>query len=793
MSTTLLIAAAVTMVPGPEYEANWLSRMLLGAQWRQVWTAQVTAPVLDLKTFDGGLALVRRGGGLQTKNVRLQSNNGRVWVFRSIDKDSKRMLDPETADSAVGDLVQDLTSTAHPFAALVVAPLLEAADVIHATPQLVVMPEASQLGAFADFAGVLGFIEERIEHNLPDSDKHVGTYELFERLESRTDERVDTHAYLRARLIDILVGDWDRHVKQWRWARFRENGERIWRPAPRDRDQPFSRFEGVVPSLAEYYTKQLATFGDDYPAIDKLTFSGRFTDRRFFVSLSRGEWEDVTRGLQKKLTDEIIANAVRALPPAAYAKSGAELERALRKRRDDLLASSRAFYALLAREPDVRAPEGADPIRVQCRADGSTEVSIAAGGRTLSRRAFIPAETREIRLYASSVDLRGAASDCISLRVVREPPPPALANRNQPGEVQRYEPPRDWGSDLLFYPEFSFDPTRGLVAGARANLTRFGFGMDPFASEHQLSAAYSTGTNRPRLEYRGDFRTRLGVSGIVELEYSGMDFVNFYGAGNESVRDPSLASTDYYRARRDRLVAHSWLEAPLAGPLHARAGAIVEHLTAAPIGGVLTADTYGAGATTVSSGELGISLDTRKGSLTAVRGFALAASLRHAPAILGNESAFTKLRGEASMATGAHLLTDTFLDLRVAGEKNWGRYPYFESAFAGGVGVFNPLRGYDLNRFAGDAAVVANAEARVVLGKGSYILPLRYGVVALGDVGRVFVVGESSSRWHYGAGGGLWLAMLASGKGFEIASSINATVVRSDERTGVYVSSGFGF
>jgi hypothetical protein len=70
---------------------------------------------------------------------------------------------------------------------------------------------------------------------------------------------------------------------------------------------------------------------------------------------------------------------------------------------------------------------------------------------------------------------------------------------------------------------------------------------------------------------------------------------------------------------------------------------------------------------------------------------------------------------------------------------------------------------------------------------------LRYGLIALGDTGRVFLSGESSSRWHYGAGGGIWVAMLASGKGFEIASSLNATVVRSDERTGVYVSSGFGF
>src|SRR5258708_28803680 len=93
------------------------------------------------------------------------------------------------------------------------------------------------------------------------------TLTLFQRLEQRSDERVDARAYLRARLIDVLVGDWDRHISQWRWARFDMHGERIWQPIPRDRDHAFSRFDGVFPSVAEYYSKQLAGLGSTYPSI----------------------------------------------------------------------------------------------------------------------------------------------------------------------------------------------------------------------------------------------------------------------------------------------------------------------------------------------------------------------------------------------------------------------------------------------------------------------------------------------------------------------------------------------
>jgi hypothetical protein len=797
-------APGVVVAPGPEYGASWFSRILLGDQWREVWTTPVEAPILDLSTFDGGLTPVQRGGGLQTKNLRLESKTGNVWVFRSIDKDPKRMLSPESANSVIGDIIQDLTSTAHPFAPLVVAPLLEAAGVIHATPRLVVMPDASQLREFSDFAGVLGFVEERIEHELPGSDKHLGTYELFERLETRTDERIDAEAFLRARLVDLLIGDWDRHVEQWRWARFRENGARVWRPAPRDRDQAFSRFDGIVPGVAAYYTKQLASFGETYPAIDKLTFSGRFTDRRFLVGLSRESWEAVTLSVRASLTDEIIAGAVRKLPQPAYEKSGAQLEQVLRKRRDRLIDASREFYRLLAARPDVRAPEGSDPIDVDCRPDGSTEVAITAGEGELFRRRFLPSETGEIRFYAAKekprVHLRGAASDCISLRIVEEPPPPAKANRSMPAEVQKYEPFRDWGSDLLFYPLLSYDPTRGFVGGARAELTRYGFGRDPFASRSDLTAAYSTAANRPLVEYDGEFRLPGDWRALLSLEYTGIDSLNYFGAGNETARNQALLSAGYYRVRRDQFIASPLLDVPLFGRLRGRAGVWLEHLTAAPTGGILAAGTRGAGASTLGFGEVGVSLDTREGKLVDMRGFALSAAMRYAPAIFGNDSAFTKLRAEASAATGGHLLTDVFADLRIAGEKNFGTYPYFESAFIGGTAQSagiggtggSTLRGYDWNRFAGDASLVANTEVRAALGRGSFFLPWRYGLVAIGDVGRVFVDGQSSSKWHYGAGGGVWVALFASGKGFEVASSISAMVVRSDERTAFYLSSGFG-
>ena len=38
-------------------------------------------------------------------------------------------------------------------------------------------------------------------------------------------------------------------------------------------------------------------------------------------------------------------------------------------------------------------------------------------------------------------------------------------------------------------------------------------------------------------------------------------------------------------------------------------------------------------------------------------------------------------------------------------------------------------------------------------------MPLRLGVFGLTDVGRVFLSGESSERWHSAVGGGVWVSL----------------------------------
>ncbi|MCI0692783.1 hypothetical protein L0337_12365 [candidate division KSB1 bacterium] len=214
-------------IPGPRYKAGGLKKIFAGAHYRDLWITPLEVPLLDLGAYAGGLTPVKEGGGVQTTTLRLQAANGAQYTFRSLDKDPSRILPPDLRDTFASNVLQDQTSTAHPYAALAVAPLAEAVGVLHATPELVIMPDDERLGEFrASFAGMLGFIEERPDEGpegqpgFAESEKVVGTEKLFERIEEECNNYVDPKTFLKARLLDIFVCiSWAAMTKSWSAAR----------------------------------------------------------------------------------------------------------------------------------------------------------------------------------------------------------------------------------------------------------------------------------------------------------------------------------------------------------------------------------------------------------------------------------------------------------------------------------------------------------------------------------------------------------------------------------------------
>jgi hypothetical protein len=570
----------VTVIPGEEYQAGWLHRMFLGAHWRSLWTSALNVPVIDLIKYAGGLSPLKRGGGFQTKSLHFKAKNGKFYKFRSLNKDPKKVLPYYLQKTFVADVVQDQISTSHPFSAFIVAPLLNSVGVLNAEPILVVLPDDPVLGEYREeFKNVLGTLAENPKDDtdadliFAGADKVIDDYDIFEKLEADNENQVDAEEYLKARLMDIFVGDWDRHIGQWKWARFHENSYKIYKPIPRDRDQAFSRYDGIFPYMVAKAVPQIEHFSEDYPQINDLTWSGRHLDRRLLVSVDRTAWDSVTTFIFERLTDSVIDSAVKRMPEEWFEQEGETLIAQLKFRRDTLPAISQEYYYLMSKYVSIFASDKAEHAVISRLDDQKVRVQIFDKNRQsipkatpFYDRTFDHTDTREIRLDLLDGDdtaiINGTVNSSLIVRVIGgkgadeliddsivngyflsvTPIPdaetstffydsgdktlfksgpstkierdkvdaPKSFNPETDNVNEKYEPQtEDRGHDWKAGAWINYNSDNGLFLGGGPILYEFGFRMKPFVYRMELMAAYATTPQSFHIRYMGEFYSLL--------------------------------------------------------------------------------------------------------------------------------------------------------------------------------------------------------------------------------------------------------------------------------------------
>jgi hypothetical protein len=792
-------ANTVVTAAGERYRAGPLHRWILGRHYRDLWTTPVEVEVLDLDAFAGGLEPLRTGGGMQTRSLRFLGADGREYAFRSVDKDPSPVLDSLLWDTFVDDLVQDGISAAHPYGALVAPPLLDAAGVLHVEPQLRVMPDDPSLGEFrAEFAGMLGMIEERPDENEGQRSSFAGTRRviasetLVERLARGPQDRIDARAFLRARLVDVFLGDWDRHRGQWRWASFDDEPPRRWRPVPTDRDQAFSKFDGLATRVVSLYMPQFVRFEEDYPSITRLHWNARDLDRWFLSGLERPAWDSIGSDLVARLDDAAIERAVARLPPEIRALNGAELTATLLARRAGLAGAWDAFYRLLARRVDVRLSNADDLVTVERSAPDKVRVSAAESTDSEPHfdRTFIHGETEEVRVYLEGGNDRlvvlGGGENGTLVRVIGGPgndtfeirdrdrrvrlydsegddaamgePPPSIDRRHFEEWIwseESRDQPRDWGRRVLpvFWSSYASDV--GPFVGGGAALQSYGFRKRPFASALDLRAGLAPALGKWRFELQGRVNTESSpVFVTTTARLSRLDILHYYGLGNDS---RPAGDRGYHRVDQTAASVGLGLGVALGTGVELRGGVLIERLSTRDGVGRFYGSlgpVYGGGQFVQMSGVASLDVDPLADSETTAHRVRLAVSGALFPAMLDAERGFGRVAAELSLLLARSPSPRVSLALRAAGEEVWGRLPWHQAAFLGGTGSLN---GWNEQRFAGDLAVSGGAEVRARLWRPRVVVPTSLGVFAFADAGRVYLDGASPGGWHSSTGGGIWL------------------------------------
>ena len=823
-----------------------LYTFIFGENYRKEWATNLTFPVFDIGTIKGGLKIIKKGGGHQTISLRLEAEDGKQYVIRSIDKNPELALPSEFRRTFIKKIVQDGISSSHPYAPLVIPPLADAVGIYHANPKVYYIPDDPRFGIYRqEFANKLVLFEERANREhveepfFGSGEDAVSSLDLYKILRKDNDNRVDQTFVVRNRIFDIWIGDWDRHDDQWRWVEEnRKDDEKIYRPIPRDRDQVFFGDDGFFKKIVSFKWAQpaLRGFQDDLKYTPSMGHNRvRWFDRYFMTEASKEDWIEQANELKAVLTDDLIESSVRLWPDEIYDLHGEEIIRKLKNRRDRLDHYAEDYYRFLAKGVDILGSDKREWFFVERVDDDHTKVTVRKISnkgnvdKVLYERTFKTSETGEVRLFGfngdDKFDVVGRVEKGITVRIIAGDGNDDISDKSEVRGIRRKTVIYDTidGSELSKSREtkdlrtnndpyindynleefdfdirrpvlsFNFNPDDGVFIGGGVATQKDGFRKRPYASFQSISASTAIATGSYNIAYRGEFVDAIGSTDFVlNASVRAPNFVNnFFGFGNETIRDRDL-SLSFYRVRFDEWSVNPSFNIPLGNVTKLTVGSEYRAIKIERNEGRFINDFAINGLDPSNlftskkyiGAHIGLNVDTRKNLLLGKKGITLNTSLSYNLGANGNSNNSGQWNSDLTLRWAIGPFSRVVIATRVGFQTSLGDFEFFQASRLDG---FNTLRGFRRYRFAGESSFYQQLDARIDLFEWrNYLIPSRVGLLLFNDVGRVWIDGENSDTLHHGYGGGAYLIPFES-------FVINLLLARSVEGSQVLVKFGFFF
>jgi len=606
-------------------------------------------------------------------------------------------------------------------------------------------------------------------------------------------------------MFDMLIGDWDRHDDQWRWAEFKKDDNTIiYKPIPRDRDQAFSNFDGGFMGALRStlgFSKKFQVYDDEVSNAKWINSAATILDRTLVQNSGKKEWFEQAKFIKENLSDKAIENAFMHIPKEAR---GADLDSIISKlkgRRENLVTVANDFYAFHAELAIINGTDKDDYFTIERLIDGKTKVTVQRikGGEKkdlISERVYDKKYTKQIRIYGLDDDdvfeIIGESKKAIPVRIVGGQNNDTYIveqgkrltiydHKTKPNTIKKKGNARirftdDYDTNIFdkddrelstsnILPAFGYNPDDGFKIGPMYIINNKDFNQNPFTQQHKISASVYFATLGFDLNYSGEFAGVLGdYNLLVKGLYTSPNYaVNFFGFGNNSINrdDENGISMDYNRVKL------SQYKIELGATKSGLNGSYFEYSIS--IEGNKIDETSnrfiddfefndpdiferkwfaGLNATykyesydVVVNPTRGMKFELNGGTKTNTSG--------------GKTYGFIK----PYLGFYNALINNRKLILKTAASSqlNIGKqYQFYQSAQLGGE---NLLRGYRKQRFSGQRSFAGSADIRYSFNQfKTRVLPLQIGVFAGADTGRVWLNDfDDNNKWHYDYGGGIWI------------------------------------
>ncbi|MEZ4803581.1 MAG: metallophosphoesterase [Gelidibacter sp.] len=823
------------------YETIW------GERYRNIYSKKVRVPVATLDTLYGGLEIVRKGGGHQTRSLRLKTKDGRELNLRALRKSATQYLQAvvfkdtyvqdDFEQTEVENLILDFYTAAHPYAFLAIPDLSHAAKLYHTNPKLFFIPKHKYLGDFnTEYGGELYMIEERPEDDYTDertfgyADDIESTHDIIEKIRKDEKYKIDENAYVRARLFDMLVGDWDRHQDQWRWAQFdQENGDKVYKPIPRDRDQVFSNFDGALLDVLKVITgatKQLQVYDAEAKDIKWMNSAGVKLDRVLIQKSEKDVWLKQAQFLQDNITDEVIETAFSKVPKEVQDSSLEDIKNKLKGRRSNIKDIAERYYDYLNSLVTITGTDKDDYFEITRIGDNETHVKVSRikDGKkadVLLDRTFNKNITKEIWIYGLDdkdvFEVSGKAHNMIYTRIIGGQNNDTYIIKNgrrikiydhktKKNTIEENKGAQIKLTDIynlnlfdfqktivrtnLITPSIGYNPDDGIKIGIADTYTVKGFQRNPFSQQHTFNGGYFFATNGFDLKYNGEFANIFAdYNLLVGGRFTSENFTrNFFGYGNETLNNDDELDLDYNRVKTSIYEAEVGVIKRSAFGSDYEFKAIVEGIELQNTSDRFITDLvpstdeefYSRKVFAALEGEYNYNsfdnkLNPSKG-MTFLLNLGGKTNVDDIDDVYGYINSNLGFYNSLSKNKKLVLKTDLRTQFRFGSD--------FEFYQASNIGGNNGLRGYRTERFTGRNSLVGSADIRYSLPSfKTKLLPLQFGLFAGADVGRVWLRGDFSDKWHNDYGGGFWITA---------AETVEGTFNLFSGEDGLRFSFGFG-
>lgn len=801
-----------------ETDKDGLFKAIWGEHYRPLYSRKFEFPVLYLDTIPGDLEILGAGGGHQSRSLGFVDEDGHEYTMRALKKSALQFLQTTVVtthyvedflENTVAErYVQDFYTTAFPYGTFPAGRFMDELNIFHPNSSLYYVPKQEALGIYnEDYGDELYMFEAHIGGENKDleifggAEDILNTSDLLLDMRETKDVYVDEDMFIRARLLDMLLGDWDRHEGQYEWAEFEdENGRKKYLPIAKDRDQVFPKTDGFALSLLRIGFPDFRAMEEYSPMVKRpkwFNIAGYPLDKAFIRNAEWEDWQKQVNYIQQNITDEVIQEAFNVLPEDltedAYV---AEIKKTMKARRGNLEKIARDYYKHLAEFDMFTGTEDDDKFIITRKPNGITTIKLKnKDGEDLAEKSYNSDNTREVWVYGLDGDdefqITGKGSSLVPLKVIGGEENDIYDFQNTrraklydykskentiktPGarkmlvdsyEINNYDPYKKKIRQYTFFPSADFNSDQGFSLGVKNTYTTKGLVRNPFTARHSLSANYFFATTGFDVKYSGEFahifyNWNLGL----DAYYSSPNFViNYFGTGNETEYDQDEVNKDYNRVK-----IQQWRFAPSLiyrknEKVKFNIKPIIESLEITYDEGRFIADAFNPSNDIFESqlyagGELNYNYFNKDRIAFPSRGIEFDLIAGYKTNIDDHDNKFGYVSPMLSLNYPLHESGFAAIATKIGGKAILGdNYEFYHAATLGG-GNRNSLRGYRNERFNGKYAFYQNFDIRSGITQfRTDFVPVRVGASLGFDYGRVWVEEDDSNDWHTNYGGSIFI------------------------------------